>query len=419
MIAWLFLACNPEPIRLAPGDTGAPAPQDSGHSGSILPGDSAADTAPDTAEPWNPGSPDVTVDCNGGGDFTTIGDAIGGSVSGTRIGLLPCTYNEDINFTGKYLDIFGVEGPEITVVNGTGRGAVVTAEDGERVGTRLAGVTISGGANSRSYGSAVRLDGAALLLENVVISGNDRSYAVVYGTGSTLEMDDVEISGNEIQNGGGAIILDNGSFVGENLEVDCDDGSYAIYEHNSTLILDSEIRCAGGYGVFTEGGELHVRRSRVEGGSIGIYGEDNNDTRNERMWLFNVTAVGRESAVQVSYMHVKADHSVFYGGRVGLELTRIHAESYVTNSVGVGSSCGIRTDGESALFGWNGLEENGASCAPDAFSTVSGAPAFVDGSDDLRLASGSPLIDAGNPDKDANDVDGSRSDIGVFGGPQI
>jgi len=37
--------------------------------------------------------------------------------------------------------------------------------------------------------------------------------------------------------------------------------------------------------------------------------------------------------------------------------------------------------------------------------------------DDLTLGSGSPCINAGTPDASANDVDGSRADIGAFGGP--
>ena len=37
------------------------------------------------------------------------------------------------------------------------------------------------------------------------------------------------------------------------------------------------------------------------------------------------------------------------------------------------------------------------------------------GNDDLTLAAGSPAIDAGDPS--ISDPDGSRSDIGAFGGP--
>ena len=44
-------------------------------------------------------------------------------------------------------------------------------------------------------------------------------------------------------------------------------------------------------------------------------------------------------------------------------------------------------------------------------------PMFVNaGSDDYRLAGGSPAIDSGDPDPSSNDSDGSRNDRGAFGG---
>ena len=39
------------------------------------------------------------------------------------------------------------------------------------------------------------------------------------------------------------------------------------------------------------------------------------------------------------------------------------------------------------------------------------------GSADLHLQVGSPAIDAGDPSSTWNDVDGSRNDMGIYGGP--
>ena len=45
-------------------------------------------------------------------------------------------------------------------------------------------------------------------------------------------------------------------------------------------------------------------------------------------------------------------------------------------------------------------------------------PVYVDPADmDFTLASGSPVIDAGDPDTVYNDADGTRNDMGAFGGP--
>ena len=45
-------------------------------------------------------------------------------------------------------------------------------------------------------------------------------------------------------------------------------------------------------------------------------------------------------------------------------------------------------------------------------------PLFTDPENlDFTLQPGSPAIDAGDPDPAFDDVDGSRNDMGIFGGP--
>jgi hypothetical protein len=50
---------------------------------------------------------------------------------------------------------------------------------------------------------------------------------------------------------------------------------------------------------------------------------------------------------------------------------------------------------------------------------ISADPMFTDsGGGDFRLKPGSPCLDAGNPDPIFNDPDGSRNDMGAYGGPE-
>ena len=57
------------------------------------------------------------------------------------------------------------------------------------------------------------------------------------------------------------------------------------------------------------------------------------------------------------------------------------------------------------------------------FRSITVDPGFTDwtddgtDNDDLSLAARSALIDAGNPSSSYYDADGSRNDIGAYGGP--
>ena len=49
---------------------------------------------------------------------------------------------------------------------------------------------------------------------------------------------------------------------------------------------------------------------------------------------------------------------------------------------------------------------------------INADPLFVDAENgDYHLQNSSPCIDAGNPDAQYNDIDGSRNNMGAYGGP--
>jgi hypothetical protein len=375
----------------------------------------ASDTG--AGEEVPPEVPDVVVDCEGGADFPTIGAAIAASPSGTKIGLNPCTYHEDVDYLGKSLDIFGVGGSAVTFLVGSGTGAVVKANHGESIGTRLAGVTVSGGATLEYYGSGMSTDLAVMSLEDVVFTGNDVGYSVLYATGSFLEFLDVTYTGNTVDAGGGIQVMDDGAVLAQRLHIDCTDADFAIYQHNAMLLLDSDIDCGTQYGVYSAGAGAHVRRSWIRSDGIALYGVDADDTRNERVWLWNSAFIGGETAVSALFTHVKAENDVFWGGRVGLDLQYTHLESYVWGSAATGTTCGFRTDPSTTYdLGWNA--DLGADCGAVTHDGVTAPAGFVDAPDDFALEPTSALIDGGNPDSDRDDVDDTRNDIGLHGGPE-
>lgn len=409
-----LLACDvsgsvePRPVETGHDpDDSAEVIGESGDPGSAIPVFEPA--------PYVPDAPDVTVDCLGAGDFRTLREAIAASTSGTKIGVAPCTYRETVNFGGEALDIFSLQGAETTIIDGEGSGPLVVAARGEGPGTRLAGFTLTGGRSD--YASAVYVDTAMLALDHVLITGNQDAYSVIYGSGAAIDLVDVRMEANDVSREGAPIVTDNGYMRAERFYLSCGDSPYGVYQHNVTLLLDSEIACEkADYALVVGGGELHARRSRIVGGQLGIYGEDNPDTRNERLWLYNTAVVADGTAAHVSFMHLKVENSVFHGGQGGLTMASAHIESYAYNSAFSGGSCPLQGDGTAFLAGWNGYE-NGEACRVDAFSGVAGDLGFVNAPADFRLVADSRLVDAGNPDDAFEDADGTRCDVGIYAGP--
>lgn len=407
-LAALLLACGSGPAPVVGTD--------SVESGSpVDTGGPPLDTSGPPLEEVPPRIPDVIVDCEGGADFVTIHEAIAASRSGTKIGLRPCVYVGDVDFIGKSLDIFGLEGSAVTTIQGSGFGPAVLADHGESVGTRLAGVTVTGGATDGYHGSGVGVDLALLQMEDVVFTRNDVGHSVLYANAAFLEFVDVSFLDNEVDPSGGITVTTNGSAVAQRLTIECTDAEYAMFMHNASLILDSDLDCGRVYGIYNQGNGIHLRRSRVQSDGIAVFSEDRDDTRNERSYFYNSALIGGDAAVVSAYMNVRAENDIFWGGRIGLDLRYVNLESRVTNSYARGSECGIQAPGDEVYeLGWNAVSE-GSACAP-GHDTVALPPGFVAPPEDFRLQADSPLIDAGDPDDDRRDPDGSRNDIGIYGG---
>jgi hypothetical protein len=78
-------------------------------------------------------------------------------------------------------------------------------------------------------------------------------------------------------------------------------------------------------------------------------------------------------------------------------------------------------DGIDATFTYNLVYGNdtdyGGLLAGSGTGNLSADPLFVSATD-LHLQGGSPAVNTGNPDATYQDVDGSRNDLGAYGGPQ-
>lgn len=386
--------------------------------------DADADTGPsigstgDTA-PLDPNPPTWTVDCNGGGDFTRIQDAIDAAVSGDRIGLRACTYFERIDYIGKALEIYGILGSAVTIIDGQGGGTVVDAESGESLGTRLAGVTITGGSDTER-GAAVELTEGNLELEDVVITGNGPAENLISAEIGFLDLTNVTITGNDVDDTGSAILSKGGSLTISHSTIDCSGGAQAIYHHNQLTLGDSTVSCTTGYGIYDYHGEDHLRRSTITGGTIGIYAHDTESTEefpdnpSEKLRIFNCAVGGGSIGADVRYMNAEIENSVFWGSDAALSFLLMDVGTSVRSTGLVSGTCGIATDIQ-YTFPNNGFWDVGTNvCGGTASAAVTGDPLLANFPADLHLGAGSAWINAGDPAE--QDTDLTRADIGQYGG---
>ncbi len=380
--------------------------------------DTAGDTATDTSEPPPVRVPDWTVDCNGGADFRTIQSAIEGAVSGDDIAVAPCEYHERIDFIGKNLSIWSTEGSASTIIDADYGGTVVNIENGEGDQNRLAGFTIEDGTDTDfGSGSGLEVSYANIQLEDIVFDGNGAGWSVIFANQAFVDMVDVVVRNSPAAPDGAAIYSDGGGLSATGLEIDCDGGLAAVWQHNATQITDSHLRCVGGYGVYGYHSELNLRRNTVVGSIAGVYAEDEDDNPSEQILIWN-SAITGGTAVDFRYVHFEVVNSVLWGLDVGINVLANDTASSVNSSIILDSPCGVNGESGSVSTRYTNFWNNDADTCGGVTvrATYAEDPLFVAFPDDLHLGKGSGMIDAGDPALD--DADGSRNDVGVYGGPE-
>ncbi|HID10800.1 MAG TPA: T9SS type A sorting domain-containing protein [Candidatus Latescibacteria bacterium] len=234
------------------------------------------------------------------------------------------------------------------------------------------------------------------------------------------------------------------TILGPGVAIRCRDSSDARIEDN---LIDAETGLAGGISCESSDPIITRNRIRVGDGAAIICGSGsplvrNNDIRVNGLgcaaWCVEASRpifannlirspkgkgqgiVGRSS----SYLTVL--NNVIMGTLVGIHLWPGSSASVRNNIIldnrGPGrNGSGIYVDeGASCELFYNNFWDNDTDCfrVEGGEGNLRADPLFVDpGVGDFRLKEGSPCVDAGDPDPKYNDPDGSRNDMGIYGGP--
>ena len=440
-------------------------------SGYTLDGSDCDDTNPDV----NPAQTEelcdgADTDCDGTSEaavpetYTAVQDAI--DAGETWICVAAGTHLGTIDFGGADILLESEDGAETTILDGDGDGPVVTFANAETADAVMRGFTITGG-DATSQGAGILVDGASPTLSDLIVTGNALNLATAgtdFGGGgiafvdSSATLTDSVVSSNTMDGGGfggggiwvggetGDVLISN-TTISDNVLTDDTvwGGGLHLYDGSLTLLnvalTGNEISSTQqltGSALSANGGVLVAENVIVAGntagggatdygGSVILYAENT-------ATLTNVSIANNTSSAAICYNC--GGLQVYSGNGAGVTVTATNVdisgngttdtEPTIYNTSYV--SCLFGSD-EDILLTYSNLYGNtsggaGAGDCTDASSwtdNIASDPGYTDTTAtdaadwDLSLASGSALIDAGDPA--ILDTDSSTSDIGSHGGP--
>ncbi len=421
-----------------------------------------------------PGYTDNTLDCDDTDPHEpVIVDAINGNTSGMGTNSDPLaslqagidqamgcvlaragTYAETIDFGGKSIAVRSIDGAQLTsidpgtlpcdVSNASSCVAAVTIASGTNATPTLAGFTITGGSGATFYsststtcadsapsnqgnntctvhlyeycGGGIYVAGDDPTLEDLTVHANllpdftqqaagsfEQIWRYSYGgglciQGGNVSLEGVEVTSNQADTGGGiyaasgTMVSLSRAFVWNNVS---SDGGGFYLDGADLSAINAVLTCnqadVDGGGIFTSGGgTVALTNTSLYGNASSTSGEQ----RGSQLFQQN------NGTVQLHNVITEANSSVvaLYGSGTG---------QFSYNDV-YNSSDNALTYGGTFTAGAHDISSDPS--FSDAHCSIESPP-------DFTLRTSSPAIDAGDPDAAYNDIDGTRNDMGGYGGP--
>ena len=318
-------------------------------------------------------------------EVSTIQAAIVKAEAGDTVLVAPGRYYENINLLGKAITLssnYLVTGNRSfinnTIIDGSrphhpDTASVILMVNGESASTIISGFTITGGTGTvwkDEHGAGTYREGGGILMN-----------------GSTARICNNRIINNHIENIGNVISTGGGA-------IRCGDGNPEIY-HN--IFTGNYARYGGGIVLNYSGANIHNNLFYKNGSGDAYSG-------GAAIWAYGPN-----------------------------RQPKLITNNTVTENFSPNSSPAISM-GDTAVLSNNIIWDNYSSSDKQiatpysgqvikSYNIISGIDTASNprlawiGEDSLGVLRGSPAIDAGNPSPDANDLDGSRNDIGYQGGP--
>ena len=215
----------------------------------------------------------INADCGWGqeilvpADYPSVQQAIDAATDGDRVCVSPGTYYEGISFEGKSIHVWGVDGPEETILQADGTHRVAGFTHGERPLAQLEGFTLTGGGIGNCGGGICIVYNSSPTLTDLIVTGNMSEYdggGIHIGSASNdlsaPILRNVTISDNTAGTDGGGLYVDQGAVpVLEDLVVtdnyaDNEGGGVSIHRSDVTLARSTIRHNEAGYA----GGGIHL-----------------------------------------------------------------------------------------------------------------------------------------------------------------
>ena len=389
-------------------------------------------------------------------DYSNIQTAINHSFDGDVILISPGTYYENINFDGKNITItsfFNVEKDSSfiykTIINGRKKGSVIRFENQEKSSARLSGFTLTNGSgvydnpfyNPENSSYQIELENPYNNDEHNYLGGG------IYCKNANPSLDNLIITNNSAFKGGGIFFYSSNAkleriIISNNLAED-DGGGVSCYLANPSLkdvnfIKNSAVEQGAGIACLYNSNPSFLR-VRFEENKAGKNGGGIFCTLNSNP-IFNNTIILKNSAASGGAVYSRKSSPEF-------ENVTIVKNSATKRTAGIFSeddsnpvlmNCILwkNSNGEIA-FSHQFKKSSVTISYSDIYSGLAGItnqfngilnwdnsnlefyPLFKDEqNNDYQLMIGSPCINSGNPEKQYDDLDETRNDMGAFGGPK-